>query len=437
MNHRSVMERLHPFTDPMNRRLGRWPERVRPRATSAAPSHTDNPVQTQNVKSIMRATTTILKTVVVLGLSLAAGYAQRAHAQIGGAAVVFLQIEPDSRGAGMGNSGVALADNAYAMFWNPAGLAFQEGTEASLTHSNWLPEFNAGLFYESLVAKHHVPGWGTFGGHLTYLFLGEHEGRDAQNNPTATFKSYDLALGGSYAFKATDNLSIGTGLRLIYSNLAPGQSVGAQETKAGVSAGFDLAALYRTDPIKLGGVDATISLGANLANMGPKIQYSDSEQSDPIPTNMRFGTGLTLDLDEYNSFTWAVDFNKMLINVEVDTVAQVTRADPFYKAIFTAWSPIQVRTNALQDDAAQYETLGVFDQMTIGTGLEYWYNDLFALRGGYFYENPYNGNRKFLTFGAGLRYNIIGVDFSYIYALEENHPLANTMRFSLLLLFNK
>jgi hypothetical protein len=164
--------------------------------------------------------------------------------------------------------------------------------------------------------------------------------------------------------------------------------------------------------------------------MGPEVQYSDSEQADPIPTNIRLGWAYTIDFDEFNRLTIVNDFNKDLIKVD-----SLNNADPFYKAIFTSWAPIEVRTNALQDDEAELEKLGVFEQMTIGAGLEYWYNQLFALRTGYFYENPYNGNRKFLTLGAGIRYNIIGVDFSYIYALEENSPLANTMRFSLLLNF--
>ena len=360
------------------------------------------------------------------------GLAAGALAQVGGAAVVFLKIEPDSRAAGMGNAGVALADNASANFWNPAGLAFQTGTELGLTHSNWLPEFNAGLFYEYFMAKRHFPGWGTFGGHVTYLFLGEHEGRDGQNNPTGTFRSYDLAVGLSYGVKLTETFSVGTSARFIYSNLAPGTSVEGQETKAGVVGAFDLAALYRTRPFFLGASEATFSAGFNLANMGPKVQYSDSDQADPIPTNLRFGTAFTVDFDEFNRLTAVVDFNKDLIKVD-----STNNADPFYKAIFTAWSPIQVRTNAVQDDTAELETLGVIEQLTIGGGLEYWYNQLFALRSGFFYENPYNGNRKFLTLGAGIRYNIIGVDFSYIYALEEDSPLANTMRFSLLLNLNR
>lgn len=377
---------------------------------------------------------------LVLAFVLFGGLAQTASAQIGGAAVVFLQIEPDSRSAGMGNSGVALGDNANATFWNPAGLAAQTGTEASLTHSNWLPEFNAGLFYEYLVAKHHIDGLGTFGAHLTYLFLGDHEGRDAQNNPTGNFKSYDLALGASYGANLTKNFALGTGARLIYSNLAPGQLVGSQETRAGVAVGFDLAGLYRVPRFTMGNMDVGINLGFNLANMGPKIQYSDQGQSDPIPTNLRFGYAATLEFDEFNSLTLATDFNKMLIRVEPDSVNGGNKADPFYKALFSSWQSIEVCGASVQecaDDPSQMESIGLVDQLTIGTGLEYWYRDLFALRAGYFYENPYNGNRQFLTFGSGIRWNIIGVDFSYIYALEENHPLANTMRFSLLLNFLK
>jgi len=384
----------------------------------------------------------------LLVLAAAFGLAQRVQAQTGGAAVVFLMIEPDSRAAGMGNAGVALSDNAYAIFWNPAGLADQRGTEAALTHSNWLPEFNAGLFYEYLVAKHHIPGWGTLGAHVTYLFLGEHEYRDAQNNLLGNFRSYDLAAGLSYAVKASKNLSLGTGIRLIYSSLA-NVSVGAQDTNPGISTGFDLAGLYKTSPFSLGSIQTRYSIGFNLANMGPKIQYSDSEQSDPIPTNLRFGHAIKFDLDEYNSLTFVNDFTKLLVRVRktcTDPEDQTTCAfesDPFYEAIFSSWSPIETCVTTITEcsednaDPSNFDKLGAFQQLIISTGFEYWYNNLFAVRAGYFYENPDNGDRQFLTFGAGIRYNIVGVDFSYVYALEENHPLANTMRFSLLLDFAK
>ncbi len=371
---------------------------------------------------------------VLLGVFIA--FPMVAAAQVGGSAVVFLKIEPDSRASGMGNAGVALADNASAIFWNPAGLAFQTGTEAAITHSAWLPEFNADLFYEYLIAKHHIPGWGTFGAHVTYLFLGEHEGRDAQNNPTGTFRSYDLATGISYGTKLSERFGIGTSVRFIYSNLAPGQVVGSQKTKAGVSTAFDIAGLYRGRKFGMGEtMKGELSFGFNLANMGPKIQYSDNAQSDPIPTNLRFGYAFKMEFDEFNSLTWVTDFNKDLIHYSTGDSTKY-EADPFYKAIFSSWQSIDVRTNALADDEAQFETLSVIDQLTIGTGVEYWYNNLFALRAGYFYENPNNGNRKYMTLGAGVRVNIIGIDFSYIYA-DQNSPLANTMRFSMLVNFEK
>lgn len=351
---------------------------------------------------------------------------QPAQAQVGEAAAIFLQIEPDSRAAAMGNANVALADNANAVYWNPAGLARQEGLSASITHSQWLPQFNAGLFYDYLVGKYHVENLGTFGGHVTYFNLGEHEQRTGENDLLGRFSAYELAIGTSFGTTVSEHFDVGAGMRLIYSNLTGSStvSVGAQETHAGVSAGFDLAGMYRSGNIELGSIGSEIRIGANLANMGPQIQYSDREQSDPIPTNLRVGWAWEFQFDEYNSLTIANDFNKMLVD------SDSTGAKPWYQALVSSWQSTTVDLNPNDD---QVRSLNAFQQMTIATGLEYWYNDLFALRSGYFYEHPYYGNREFMTFGAGVRYSIVGVDFSYIYALEENHPLSNTIRFSLLI----
>ena len=357
--------------------------------------------------------------VIVLGLMFL-GIVPAVQAQPGMAAVPFLQIEPDSRATGMGNTGVALADNVAALFWNPAGLAFQQGVEASITHAQWLPQFKADLFYDYLVAKFHLPQVGTVGAHVTFLNLGEHEYRDADNNFLGTFRSYDLAVGFSYGALIAPGLGLGTGLRFIYSNLTPGVVVQGQEARAGTSIAADLGILYRLRPISLGAGSGQFSLGANLANLGPAIQYSDNAQADPLPTNLRLGWAFTwkADPEGRNVLSIANDFNKMLVCR--DTTG---RADPFYKALLTSWGPMDTPNGRLR----------LWQQFTLALGVEYWYNRLLALRTGYFYEDKNNGNRRFLTFGAGIRYNIFGVDFSYLYTLEEQHPLANTMRFSLLL----
>lgn len=365
---------------------------------------------------------------------------QNSRAQIAITAVPFLQIEPDSRGAAMGNTGVAIADNAAAMFWNPAGLAFQRDNQISLTHSNWLKNFNVSdLFYDYVVGKFYVEGIGTIGGHLTFLNLGE-QAITNEDSPDviSKFNSLELALGLSYGFEVNKNLAFGTSLRFIYSSLASGTSVGEQKVNPGSSVAVDLSALYRTDQFYLGANKARFSTGFNLSNIGPGMQYTDNAQKDPLPTLLRFGVALNYELDPegFNKINIAADVSKIMartkevIEARSDGTLDTTRvaSGPIESLVdsWGSWSHFNGQTNV---------DVSLLQQFMIGTGIEYWYDDTFALRSGFYYEDPNNGDRKYITFGAGLRYNAIGVDFSYIKTLESDHPLANTLRFSLLFNF--
>ncbi len=348
-------------------------------------------------------------------------------AQVSATAVPFLQIEPDSRGAGMGNANVAIADNAYAIFWNPAGLAYQKGNQISITHSNWLPKFHTDLFYDYLVGKYYVDGIGTFAGGVTFLNLGKQTKTDEQGNTTGEFRSYELAAGVSYGFKVSKNFALGTGIRYIYSDLVPTNTiVGEQRAKNGTSIGVDLAGLYRTNVFQVLGRRARFSAGANLSNIGPAIQYTDNPQKDPLPTELRVGWSYTMELDQdgYNTITIANDVSKIM--ARKDTAGY---SKGILDGIFNSWG------SYTRFDGTNYVNLSLMDQLMIGTGIEYWYNNQFAIRTGYFYESPKNGGREYLTFGAGLRYNIFGVDFSYIYTIKQDNPLSDTIRFSLLLNF--
>lgn len=373
--------------------------------------------------------------------------APAARAQIAAAAVPFLRIEPDSRISAMGNAGVALANDPNAVFWNPAGLGFQTSPQVAFTHVNWLPELDAGLFYEYLAGAYHVEGVGTFGAHLSFFNLGESEIRTRQNDFVGDFNSYDFALGFSYARLIGETFSVGGSVRGIYSRLAPGGTLNVQDG-SGSAVAFDLAALYRTRPLGVfGETDATLAAGFNLANMGTQIQYD--EVREPLPMNIRLGYAVTLDFDEYNQLTFTNDFNKQLVSVS-ETCETVTddsgqpvtdeagnpeldctdyEADPFYRALFNSWGTFEG-----EQIEGESSDLSLLEQFTVGLGVEYWYNQLFALRTGYFYEDPNNGDRQYVSFGAGLRYNVVGIDFSYIYA-AENDPVANTLRFSVLFNF--
>jgi hypothetical protein len=327
----------------------------------------------------------------------------------GESAVPFLLIAPNSRAAGIGESGTGSVDDASAIFWNPAALAFLDGSEVSITHANWLPQFQqADLFYDYLNYRQRIDDiGGTIGASVTYLNLGEFI-RTGSGGPDeiGRFKAFELAITGGYSTAIFEELALGLNLRYIHSSLSP---IGTeQEQGEGVAStvSVDIATMYRPGAIP------GLSMGLNLSNIGPKVTYIDADQADPLPTNLRLGFGYKVLKDEYNELTASLDFSRLLVNRD-----STGASDPVYEAIFSSWG----------------DGSGV-KKINLSGGLEYWYGvpRLLALRVGYFYEDPSFGNRKFLTFGAGIRYDIYGFDFSYISA-EQNHPLSDTIRFSLLI----
>jgi hypothetical protein len=223
-----------------------------------------------------------------------------------------------------------------------------------------------------------------------------------------------------YATKLGTDWGIGGNFRIIHSRLSDKPTAEEQGSGVATSVSFDIAAMWRPSTLNIFGAEFgnRFSIGANLSNLGPKITYIDQDQSDPIPTNFRLGFAFQIVSDEFNSLIYTLDFSKLLVSR--DTTSQ---SDEFYEAIFTAWG----------DQSFSEELRDIVTSM----GLEYWYGSpgdfLFALRTGFFYEDPSFGNRKFYTFGAGIRYDIYGFDFSYLSSVESNHPLDDTLRFTVLI----
>lgn len=362
----------------------------------------------------------MVKKIFGMAVVLTVAGMQIASAQVSTSAVPFLLIAPNSRASGMGEGGVALADDASALYWNPAGLAFQQGHEISISHANWLPAFNlSDLFIDYLVYRRHVPELdGTLAASITYLNLGEFTRTENDPTPLEKFKAYEFAVTAGYSTKLTEELGIGINGRFIHSRLSPFGT--AEEQGRGIASdfSFDVGLLYKPKvlEIPLLGLDIgeRFSAGFNLSNMGPAMSYIDRAQADPLPTSFRFGIGYKILNSEYNKLTAIVDVNKLLVRKHADGTS-----DPFYKALFTAWA-----------DKSFSEEMREFDS---SVGLEYWYSNWVALRAGFFYEDPQYGNRKFMTFGAGVRFDIYGFDFSYINTFEEQHPLGETLRFTLLI----
>lgn len=328
-----------------------------------------------------------------------------AFGQAGGSAVPFLLISPDARASGMGDIGTALADNINAVHWNPGGLGFQETRQVSLSFSKWLPQFNADLFYSYGTYGQYIEELdGTIAASLIFMNLGEFT-RTAENGDALNkFRSNEFTIGISYGTMLSDDLGAGVQIKYIQSNLAPA-SVGQAGAGVGVSGAFDLGFLWKPSKLSVFGenFDNVFSFGVNLQNVGPKITYVN--ESDPLPTTLRLGVAAKLVEDEFNDLIISADFSKLL--VRRDSLG----SDPIPTSFVTAWGRGGIET---------------------GVGMEYIYDQIVAFRGGFFTEPMVAGNRQYFTLGAGVVYDLFKVDFSYILTIEENHPLANTLRFSLL-----
>lgn len=339
----------------------------------------------------------------------------------GESAVPFLLIGPNSRNAAIGETGTGLINDASAMHWNPSGLAFQKGTELNITHSPWLPGLGLGdLFYDYLSGKYYIKKLkGTIGVSITYLNIGKIIRTDEFGNEIGDYQAFDGAIAVGYGTKVTRDLGVGVVTRFIYSKLAVGNVGGEKGTGTAYDLDFDISALWRPTKTKIKFINDRLGIGINFSNLGPKVTYVDAAQADPLPSNLRLGFGYDVYKSEFNNLTLSLDFAKLIVKRRDNGVS-----DPLYKAIGTAWG------GGFSEILKSFQT---------SIGAEYWYGNpkLIALRGGYFYEDPDHGRRKYITLGAGLRYSLYGFDFSYISTIEQNHPLANTLRFTLSVNFGK
>ncbi len=360
--------------------------------------------------TLLHNRTLILITLAVVGLAV---LPRSGSAQITSTAVPFMLIAPDARASGMGDVGTSLPEDVGAIYWNPAGLAFQTGKAVSLTHSQWLPQFNQNdLFYDYLNFK-----WnddekfgGTIGASIVFLNLGEFiYTTESSPTPITTFHSFEYAVTAAYATKLSEDWAFGGSLRYIQSTLSTLHVSNEQQGGVGRSVSFDLSALWKPDSTYVDGIGNALQVGFLLSDLGPKIRYVDALQADPLPTELRVGASYKLYEDEYNKLTVATDVGKLLVHRDSGSLI----ADPLPKSMITAW-----------DDSTMHSFMW-------STGVEYWYDQLVALRAGYYTEGSHVGGRQYMTFGAGLRYDAYTFDFSYIDTFDQNHPLANTLRFTL------
>lgn len=346
--------------------------------------------------------------------------------------VPFLTIAPDSRSGGMGDVGAATSPDVYSMHWNPAKFAFIDGDGGvGISYSPWLRNLVPDINVAHLTGYKRLDSKQVISGSLIYSSLGLVPLTDEFGNALRNINPNEFALDAAYSRLFADNLSGGIAFRFIYSNLTSGFSAGGEDTKPGISFAADISGYYNKD-ITIMGKDGGIAFGLIFSNIGSKMSYSEAQTSDFIPMNMRLGTSGTIDLDAFNKISVSFDINKLLVpttpvysSANPDSI--VSGKDPDVSV------PVAIFQSFIDAPGGFKEEL---HELTYSFGLEYWYNNQFALRGGYFHENETKGNRKYFTAGAGFRLKIFTVDFSYLMPLTQNHPLARTLRFSLAFDFN-
>jgi hypothetical protein len=357
-------------------------------------------------------------------------------------AVPFLMIAPDARAGGMGDYGVSSSADAYSLYWNPAKYAFiDKDFGAGIGYVPWL----RGLVNDIGLAS--VTGFKKFGDKqaialsLRYFSMGVVQFTDELGKELGDVKPNEWAVDATYSRKFSHTLSGAVAGRFIYSNLVP-VNYTSMDVKPGTSIAADIALYYHTDLDIKGLAGASISVGLDISNIGAKISYSStSNTSDFIPTNLRLGPSFTMDIDEYNRISIGIDINKLLVPTppiygDVPDPSDTSKTiRVIVKGKDPNVSPIKGILQSFYD--APYGFKEELQEINFSPSVEYWYNKLFSVRAGYFWESKYKGDRQYFTIGAGLRYNVFGLDFSYLIPVKSNNPLMNTMQFTLLFNFDK
>jgi hypothetical protein len=370
-------------------------------------------------------------------------------------ALPFMSITPDSRAGGMGDAGTALSPSSLSTYWNTSNLIFaKEKNEIGISYVPWLRQLTNDIHLSYLSGYHKISDRHVVGGALRYFSLGEITFTDANANYIRNDKPSEFELTGSYAFRLSEKMAIGVNGKFANSNLTGGLIIAGVDSKAARVGAADLSFTYFNEEARFGKTKGTYTFAATINNIGNKVAYSSTATRDFIPTNLKIGNALKFDFDDFNSVTWSTDISKLLVpsppryNNDGEVVAGKSNDVGVIPGIIQSFSDApgaavtddkgnillnEDGTEQIKKNSRLSEEL---NELMLGTGFEYWYNNIIAVRAGVFYEAKTKGNRQFFNAGVGLKYNAFMIDISYLGSLNgRNSPLANTLRFTMRMTF--
>lgn len=347
-------------------------------------------------------------------------------------AVPFLRISPDARSGGMGDVGIATIPDASSIFWNLSKIPFAQSKSAiALTYTPWLSSLGLNdVYLVSASGYTQLDELQAISASVRYFSLGNIQFTDASGQDLQKYRPREFAVDAGYSRKLSDKLGLGISLRYINSNLASGQSSSGSTYKTGTSVAGDLSLFSDGSE---GGTVSGLNWGVVLSNLGSKISYTnDASEKDFIPANLGIGAAYVSVIDETSKITFGLDANKLLVPTPPlmsDSAGLVAYHD---KGVVGSWfSSFGDAPGGFKEELKEFQ---------VSVGAEYTYNDQFSFRAGYFYENPLKGDRQYFTVGAGLNYNLFGLNFSYLIPSGNGvnrNPLSNTLRFSILFNLDK
>ena len=375
----------------------------------------------------MRSTASKLSLGILFVLLFArSAFAQSEKLNVVTTAVPFLRISPDARTGGMGDLAMATSPDANSMFFNLAKIPFNQSQGGiGVSYTPWLKDLGLNdVYLAALSGYYKLDENQAIDGSVRYFSLGNIQFTDNLGNDLNSFRPREFGIDFGYSRKLSEKIGVGVALRYIYSNLAGGAATNGSNYKPGTAVAGDLAFYY--DGKNEAGTGW--AFGAAMTNLGSKIAYTDNaDQKDFIPANLGFGTTYTKAIDEQNKVTFGVDVNKLMVPTPPAEGDQAALDAYRKQGVVSSWfSSFSDAPGGASEELKEFQ---------FSLGGEYWYNNQFALRAGYFYEDKTKGNRKYFTLGVGLKYNIFGLNFSYLLPSGSGvnrNPLSNTLRFSLL-----
>jgi hypothetical protein len=351
-------------------------------------------------------------------------------------AVPFLRISPDARAGGMGDLGVATTPDANSSFWNLAKTPFAATKYGvALTYTPWLKDLGLNdVYLLSAAGYYQLDEQQALSASIRYFSLGSIQFTDGAGNDFGNGRPREFGLDFGYSRKLSDRIGLGIALRYINSNLVGNYADPSNIYQAGNAVAGDLSFFYT-------GADEGgqgWNFGATLTNLGSKIGYTkDATQKDYIPANLSLGTAYRKVFDENNSILFGLDIHKLLVPTPPEYVTDGNNPDSVNEIInqqYRNQSVVSSWFKSFNDAPGGFsEELKEFQ---FSLGAEYSYNDQFFARAGYFFEDKTKGNRKYFTVGVGLKYNVFGLNFSYLVPSGSGvnrNPLSNTLRFGLVL----